>query len=1374
MLIDSLAFTLEKSGCLDAFWGKLDAGADATLGVAASARPFLVAARFAHAPQATLVVVAGEDAAVAFARQVAAFLGEERVLRFPERADVPFAPKKPDARVIARRMEAAWALQSGRPVVVVASARALLRLMAPPAVMAARPLSLSAGTELEDMGIPGVAELDDLPRSLATAGYADTGELDGPGTFAHRGGTLDVFPGNLDFPVRLDFFGDELEEIRRIVPATGQTISSLPAVEICPVSEFPTSPRALADARRALEKPALTNPALRDVLEKMEGGLTFEGADVILPYLYKQPMTLGAYAGAGTLTALIEPRSLFDDAAHAAEDLTERARGTNIALAGLYAAPAAMDFGGEARATYVSIMRVGGEIDDELPVKRVDVAGVPDKIFGKLKSLTTDRYTVVFSAPNYRARETMRHAFVDHGIPIQIVRPENLDNGNSAAAVGRGVPRADSADSETADFAVADATANEPTLRGFDASDKHPCAGLGVGQSQLGPAAGVSQTPQSPSLTLSDQRVDENDYEEKAAKRRLRRGVVNIVDNDIPLGMIIPKAHLALVSAADTQGSRAASRAARVSVDVTEVTFPFKPGDYVVHAAHGIAFFRDLVRREVDGTERDYLQLEYAEGDKLFVPVEQLDRVTRYVGPEGASPRLTRLNTSDWSRALAKARKATKKLAFDLVDVYARRAATQGFRFSPDTPWQREMEEAFPYQETRDQLAAIADVKADMESARPMDRLICGDVGFGKTEVALRAAFKATQDGKQVMVLCPTTILAQQHYTSFKDRFEPFGVTVEVLSRFRTSEQQARALEGFASGEVQVLVGTHRLLSRDVNPHDLGLVIIDEEQRFGVQHKEQLKNLRESIDVLTLSATPIPRTMQMSLSGVRDMSLILTPPDERRPVEVHVGEWDPDVVSAAIRYELARGGQVYYVSNRVRSIDEAVDRVHAAAGEARVGVAHGQMTKEELERVMEEFAAGELDVLVATTIIESGIDNPHTNTLIIEDAQRLGLAQMYQLKGRVGRSSVQAFAYFMFPENVPLTEEAAARLTAINEHQDLGSGMRIAMRDLEIRGAGSMLGAEQSGNMSAVGFDLFAQMLSQAVNDTREKGEATGELPPALSDITVNIPGHAYLPEEYIPDADARVLWYRKLAAAATVEAVAALREEMEAKAPKMPPAAANLFARAHLKAFANEHGIKLISVVAGRLVVEPIDVPDAKMKPLRRAGGRYNPDKRKLALPLRYFNLEEQDNLMGPIAGFLAELTGDDRAEEGEGETAERTAPGGAGAGVAGGPGAAAGDGEGATSGTASAATARTAAGKGARAGTATGGSATSVRAAGAASASPRGDASAGGSSPSAARGGKLTARGERRASNLAKGDAARDRLAAKRAARAAKRQGE
>ena len=505
------------------------------------------------------------------------------------------------------------------------------------------------------------------------------------------------------------------------------------------------------------------------------------------------------------------------------------------------------------------------------------------------------------------------------------------------------------------------------------------------------------------------------------------------------------------------------------------------------------------------------------------------------------------------------------------------------------------------------------------------------------------AAFKATQDGKQVMVLCPTTILAQQHYTTFKERCEPFGIRVDVLSRFRTSAQQQDTLEGFASGSVNILVGTHRLLSRDVNPHDLGLVIIDEEQRFGVGHKEQFKNLRESIDVLALSATPIPRTLQMSLSGVRDMSLINTPPDNRKAVKVHVGEWDPDIVSGAIRRELERGGQVYYVSNRVRTIDDAVRRVTEAAGEARIGVAHGKMSKEELERVMEDFSVGALDVLVATTIIESGIDNPHTNTLIIEDSQRLGLAQMYQLKGRVGRSSRQAYAYFMFPEQVPLTDQAQARLVAIDEHQELGSGMSIAMRDLEIRGAGSLLGAEQSGNMSAVGFDLFAQMLSSAVQAAREGGEADGgALPPSLSDITVNIAGRAFIPEEFIPDVDVRVLWYRRIASAFAEEDVDAISQELSSGGRELPSEAANLLDKARLKAFAYEHGVKTISVVGGKLVIEPVDIPRNMSIKLRRYGGKYTPSNRKLRLPLKYFGTIEPDGLLGVIAKFVHELIDD------------------------------------------------------------------------------------------------------------------------------------
>lgn len=1170
MLIDMLSASLAKSGALDDAWAKLDSGQDTTVGVASSARPFLVAARFAADPRATLVVAAGEEAADTFARTVGAFVGEERVLRLPDYEGNPFSlDAPPQPRLHGRRLEALWSLQQGKPAVVVASARALLRRIAPAKEEVARPLTLVAGSDLSEEPQRGIACFEDLEHCLVSMGYENSGKLDGPGTFSVQGGAIDVFPGNLAYPVRLDFFGDELDEIRRFLPSTGQTISSLGQVDIFPVREFAQTDAALLRAKRAISKSAETNAAQRDLLERLEDD-SHELPDLMAAYLLEKTAAVGDYLSADALTVLIEPRSLVDDALHAYDELSKRCVGTSIPVSDLYMGPNELDFGANPRATYVSIMRVGVQLDSELVVKRVDVAGDPEKLFGRLRSLAEMGFTVVFSVPHFRARQEMKLSLVDLGIPIN----EVLD------VVG-------------------------------DASPK------------------------------------------------LKRGQVNIVDVDIPLGMIFPAAKMALVSLSDTQGAMATRKRSRI--DVTEITFPFKPGDYVVHAAHGVAFFRDIVRQDVSGSERDYLLLEYAEGDKLYVPVEQLDRVTRYVGPEGSSPRLTRLNTSDWSRAMAKARKATKQLAFDLVDVYTRRASTQGYRYREDTPWQHEMEESFPYQETPDQLAAIADIKADMQSPRPMDRLVCGDVGFGKTEVALRAAFKATQDNKQVMVLCPTTILAQQHYSTFKDRFEPFGVKVEVLSRFRTPAQQKQALADFSEGTVSVLVGTHRLLSRDVNPHDLGLVIIDEEQRFGVAHKEQLKNMRESIDVLTLSATPIPRTMQMGLSGVRDMSLILTPPDDRRPVEVHVGEWDPDVVSDAIRREMARGGQIYYVSNRVRSIDEAVKRVQAAAGEARVGVAHGKMTKEQLEDVMENFAAGELDVLVATTIIESGIDNPHTNTLIIEDSQRLGLAQMYQLKGRVGRSSTQAYAYFLFPDNIPLTEEAVARLTALGEHTDLGSGMRVAMRDLEIRGAGSLLGAEQSGNMSAVGFDLFAQMLSTAVNNAREGNSSAKEfLPPALSDIVVNVPDHTYFPEEYLPDADERVLYYRKIASADTIDAVNDIYEELLAKHPEMPQASVNQFEKARLKAFANEHGIKLISVSAGKLTVEPFALTKSQASSLRRKAGRYLADKKKMAVPLRVvvpgYGKEEEAGDVGMLTNVLAYLQ--KLVEEGK-ESGERPASG-------------------------------------------------------------------------------------------------------------------
>ncbi len=1150
MLIDALSHAIDNSGALQDIDEKLDAGQDATLGVASSARPFITAARFAHHRQAMLVVVPGEEGAAAFARTLSAYVGDDAVCYFPARTDFPFTPKVPHARQVAQRAQAAWALSHDQEKIIVASGSALIRTLPPQNAGVFAPLVFTGGSEVIDAATGELLSFEDVVKGLVDRGYQNTGDLDGLGTFGVHGGSIDIYPGNSSYPIRVDFFGDEVDDIRRIVPATGQSIMTVTNFEIFPVREYRLSKKGMSRAFDVASQRAAHDPVWREMEDKMKSGVDFIGADALLPLLYKRVETLGDYASENVLTVLDEPRSVLDDATHAYDDVVSRSKGSHIEMEGLYVNPLKIGFGKGSRLTMVSLMRVGGTVDVELPVKRTDIAGDPDKLYGRLRGLVDQNFTVVFSAANYRARQDMRLAFVDHGLPINEV---------------------------------------------LDSSDDMPYV--------------------------------------------LKRGVVNLVDVEVPLGMIIPKAQVGIVSIHDTQG-RSASIRNRRRVDMTEITFPFKPGDYVVHAAHGIAFFKELVRQDVSGVMRDYLLLEYSEGDKLYVPVEQLDRVTRYVGPEGASPRLTRLNTSDWSRAMSKARKATRQLAFDLVDVYTRRASVKGFKYSEDTPWQMQMEDDFPYEETADQLNAIADVKADMQSSKPMDRLICGDVGFGKTEVALRAAFKAVQDKKQVMVLCPTTILAQQHYTNFYERFAPYDVRVDVLSRFRDASQQKKTLADFAEGNVDVLVGTHRLLSRDVNPNDLGLVIIDEEQRFGVGHKEQLKNLREQIDVLTLSATPIPRTMQMSLSGVRDMSLIMTPPGSRRPIDVHVGEWDIDVVSAAIRRELQRHGQVYYVSNRVRTIKDAVDRVGEAASEARIGVAHGQMTKEQLESVMEDFSAGNIDVLVATTIIESGIDNPHTNTLIIEDSQRLGLAQMYQLKGRVGRSSKQAYAYFMFPPNINLTEEATARLEAINEHTELGSGMRIAMRDLEIRGAGSLLGAEQSGNMSAVGFDLFAQMLNQAVTSSRAGTSETDDaLPPALSDITVNIPAHTYIPEEYMPDTDERVMMYRRIACADSVCIVDELEEQLREAKGEMPEACVNMLVKARIRAWANEHNVKTVTVIGGKLQVEPIEVPKDKITPMRRYGGRFVPQSKKLVLPLKYFQMKDEESIISVIWRFLRDL---------------------------------------------------------------------------------------------------------------------------------------
>ncbi|MCL6431175.1 MAG: transcription-repair coupling factor, partial [Anaerolineae bacterium] len=601
-------------------------------------------------------------------------------------------------------------------------------------------------------------------------------------------------------------------------------------------------------------------------------------------------------------------------------------------------------------------------------------------------------------------------------------------------------------------------------------------------------------------------------------------------------------------------------------------------GELVVHMDHGIGIYRGLVRKTMGGVEREYLEIEYAEGDRLYVPVPQADRVTRYVGGEGHEVSLHRLGTADWSQVKARARKAVEDMARDLLELYAAREVLPGHAFPPDSPWQVELEASFPYEETEDQLAAIRDIKRDMERPRPMDRLLAGDVGYGKTEVALRAAFKAVMGGKQVAVLVPTTVLAQQHYYTFEERLRAFPIRVEMLSRFRTRPEQRQILAELEAGTIDVIIGTHRLIQRDVRFRDLGLVIVDEEQRFGVAHKERLKRLRREVDVLTMTATPIPRTLYMSLTGVRDMSTINTPPEDRLPVRTQVTEYDEGLIRNAILRELDRGGQVYFVHNRVQGIYQMAERLRKLVPEATFAVGHGQMDEGELARVMLDFAAGRYDVLVCTTIIENGLDIPNVNTIIINRADRFGLAQLYQLRGRVGRSSTRAYAYLLYNRHQQLTPDAQRRLETLLEASDLGAGFQIAMRDLEIRGAGELLGPQQHGHIVAVGFDLYTRMLAEAVRRLKAAAEgsdrsAKGPLLAAEGGPVVDLPLSAYLPEGYVSQEALRLRLYRRLAEVQLPEDVEELGQELRERFGPPPPPVQNLLYLLRVKALAVQAG---------------------------------------------------------------------------------------------------------------------------------------------------------------------------------------------------------
>ncbi|RME81163.1 MAG: transcription-repair coupling factor [Caldilineae bacterium] len=636
-------------------------------------------------------------------------------------------------------------------------------------------------------------------------------------------------------------------------------------------------------------------------------------------------------------------------------------------------------------------------------------------------------------------------------------------------------------------------------------------------------------------------------------------------------------------------------RSRRPRVSAPESFFAdIRPGDYVVHIEHGIGRFVGLTKINLDGVERDYLHVEYAQNDRLYVPVHQADRLARYVGPGEGAPQLHRLGTAEWGQVKERARRAVADIAQDLLQLYARREALPGHAFSPDTDWQHELEASFPYVETEDQLVAIEAVKEDMERPRPMDRLICGDVGYGKTEVALRAAFKAIMDGKQVAVLAPTTVLVQQHFKTFSERLRAFPVEVRMLSRFRTQREQRETLEGLAAGTVDVVIGTHRLLSKDVEFKNLGLLIIDEEQRFGVRHKERIKQMRAQVDVLTLTATPIPRTLYMSLTGVRDLSTIDTPPEERLPIQTTVGFYDETLIRNAILREIDRNGQVFFVHNRVQGIEQIAKRLRKLVPEATVAVAHGQMPERELERTMLAFAEGEFDVLVCTTIIESGLDIPNANTIIINRADQFGLAQLYQLRGRVGRGAVRAYAYLLYDRHKPLSPEARRRLEAIQEASDLGAGFRIAMRDLEIRGAGELLGARQHGHIAAVGFDLYVRLLAQAIEELRERGELPEDAidagmlaEPLAPSVQLDLPLVATLPPSYVPDEALRLQLYRRIASLNTVGELDDMEKELRDRFGEPPDEVLNLlYHQVKVKILSSRAGVGVIGRDHDQLVV--------------------------------------------------------------------------------------------------------------------------------------------------------------------------------------------
>ncbi len=1090
-----------------------------------------VGARFA------LAVTATAREAEELAAALGSLLGEDQVGYFPAWETLPHERLSPRSDTSGQRLAVLRRLahpdpsdvRAGPLQVVTTPVRSLLQPMVS-GLGELAPVKLSAGLE---------ASMDDTIAQLVEIGYARVEMVERRGEIAVRGGLLDVFPPTEEHPLRVEFWGDEVEEIRYFKAADQRSLAiAEDGLWAPPCRELLLTPSVRARARQL----ASEWPGLHDILGKMAEGITVEGMEALAPALTDKMDLLLDYMPRGAKIIACDPERI-------------RARAADLVWT-------SQDF---LEASWVKA-GAGGEVPIDLGEAAI------------------------------RPIAAARAAAATLGLPWWTITPF------VAAQAARVVSPHDSEDFDGGDAELTPFLVSAEPAPGYRGDTHRAMADIRQWLADdwrvvlvtegHGPARRLAELLRGEGLGARDGDL--------AAPPEA--GLAHVATGLLESGFVWPAIRLVVLAEADLAGTRSGTRQShrmpsrrRGGIDPLQLT----PGDFIVHEQHGVGRYLEMTSRTVQGATRDYLVIEYAPSkrgqppDRLYLPTDQLDEVTRYTG--GEAPALHRLGGADWAKAKGRARKAVRDIAAGLIRLYQARMASPGHAFGPDTPWQRELEDAFPYVETPDQLAAVDEVKSDMERPVPMDRLICGDVGYGKTEIAVRAAFKAVKDGKQVAVLVPTTLLSAQHFATFSERYAPFPVTVRPMSRFQSAAEVADTLDGLASGKVDIVIGTHRLLSPEVRFARLGLLIIDEEQRFGVEHKEYLKQLRTEVDVLAMSATPIPRTLEMGISGIREMSTILTPPEERHPVLTSVTPYDEKQIAAAIRRELLRDGQVFFVHNRVSSINKVAARLAELVPEARIAIGHGQMNEHTLEKVMSAFIEREFDVLVSTTIVESGLDIPNANTLIVDRADAYGLPDLHQLRGRVGRGRERGYAYFLYPPEKPLTETAHERLATLQQHTGIGAGLHIAMKDLEIRGAGNLLGGEQSGHVAAVGFDLYVKMIGEAVRELR------GDGPAERAEVRVELPVDAHIPHDYVTGERLRLEAYTRIASIDSVHDIDAVRDELVDRYGAVPPQVENLLAVARLRAVARQAGLTDITLQGNNIRFGPVDLPESRQVRVQR-----------------------------------------------------------------------------------------------------------------------------------------------------------------------------